>query len=163
MTGSTTTPSGAPAFGVFSEIGKLRKVLVHRPDLSLRRLTPVLAASEYTVGLSLFEEVRAALDGMKPNQLAEHLVGGLTVAESGLELGRPRRSSHRRLSTPHVVRGLVVAVASLVFAVLFVWYSRNTGHSRWVCWAPFFMAGAALLLGVPVYQTVRPRSSVIDG
>jgi arginine deiminase len=27
-------------FGVASEVGKLRKVLVHRPDLSLRRLTP---------------------------------------------------------------------------------------------------------------------------
>jgi arginine deiminase len=27
-------------FGVHSEVGKLRKVLVHRPDLSLRRLTP---------------------------------------------------------------------------------------------------------------------------
>ena len=27
-------------FGVGSEVGKLRKVLVHRPDLSLRRLTP---------------------------------------------------------------------------------------------------------------------------
>ncbi len=29
-----------PQFGVYSEIGKLRKVLVHRPDLSLQRLTP---------------------------------------------------------------------------------------------------------------------------
>jgi len=29
-----------PEFGVYSEVGKLRKVLVHRPDLSLRRLTP---------------------------------------------------------------------------------------------------------------------------
>ena len=28
------------AFGVHSEVGKLRKVLVHRPDLSLMRLTP---------------------------------------------------------------------------------------------------------------------------
>lgn len=27
-------------FGVHSEVGKLRKVLVHRPDLSLKRLTP---------------------------------------------------------------------------------------------------------------------------
>ncbi|MEM9406107.1 MAG: arginine deiminase family protein, partial [Acidobacteriota bacterium] len=27
-------------FGVHSEVGRLRKVLVHRPDLSLRRLTP---------------------------------------------------------------------------------------------------------------------------
>jgi arginine deiminase len=28
------------SFGVQSEVGKLRKVIVHRPDLSLRRLTP---------------------------------------------------------------------------------------------------------------------------
>lgn len=27
-------------FGVYSEVGKLRKVLVHRPELSLKRLTP---------------------------------------------------------------------------------------------------------------------------
>jgi arginine deiminase len=27
-------------FGVFSEVGKLRKVIVHRPELSLKRLTP---------------------------------------------------------------------------------------------------------------------------
>ncbi len=27
-------------FGVFSEVGKLRKVIVHRPELSLQRLTP---------------------------------------------------------------------------------------------------------------------------
>jgi arginine deiminase len=27
-------------FGVHSEVGKLRKVMVHRPDLSLNRLTP---------------------------------------------------------------------------------------------------------------------------
>ncbi|HFE66949.1 MAG TPA: arginine deiminase, partial [Chloroflexi bacterium] len=27
-------------FGVYSEVGKLRKVLVHRPELSLQRLTP---------------------------------------------------------------------------------------------------------------------------
>ena len=28
------------SFGVHSEVGKLRKVMVHRPDLSLQRLTP---------------------------------------------------------------------------------------------------------------------------
>ncbi len=27
-------------YGVFSEVGRLRTVMVHRPDLSLRRLTP---------------------------------------------------------------------------------------------------------------------------
>src|SRR5512137_1026378 len=27
-------------FGVYSEVGKLRKVIVHRPELSMKRLTP---------------------------------------------------------------------------------------------------------------------------
>jgi arginine deiminase len=137
-------------FGVHSEVGKLRKVMVHRPELSLQRLTPSnhdellfddvlwveraqyehdqfvarmrergvevfvlrdllaealaatdegrrrlieLAASEYTVGLSLVDEVRAILWEMKPDQLAKHLIGGLTVAESGLELGRLKELS----------------------------------------------------------------------
>ena len=33
-------PGTSAGFGVGSEVGKLRKVLVHRPELSLRRLTP---------------------------------------------------------------------------------------------------------------------------
>jgi hypothetical protein len=131
-------------FGVHSEVGRLRKVMVHRPELSLQRLTPSthdellfddvlwveraqyehdqfvarmrergvevfvlrdllaealaatdegrrrlieLAASEYTVGLSLVDEVRAILWNMKPDQLARHLIGGLTVAE----WARPRQ------------------------------------------------------------------------
>jgi arginine deiminase len=139
-----------PAFGVHSEVGRLRKVMVHRPDLSLQRLTPAnhddllfddvlwveraqvehdafvarmrergvevfrltdllaqalaasdegrlrlieLAASEYTVGLSLFEDVRASLAAMPPDRLAGHLVGGLTVAESGLPLAKFKGSS----------------------------------------------------------------------
>jgi arginine deiminase len=134
-------------WGVHSEVGKLRKVLVHRPDLSLRRLTPSnhdellfddvlwveraeyehdqfvtkmtqrgvevfylhdllaealaasddgrgrmieLAASEYTVGVSLVDEVRAMLWALTPARLATHLVGGLTVAESGIDLGKYR-------------------------------------------------------------------------
>ncbi len=44
MTGSETltpaNPHEPPAFYVGSEVGRLRKVLVHRPDLSLQRLTP---------------------------------------------------------------------------------------------------------------------------
>ncbi len=125
-------------FGVHSEVGKLRKVIVHRPDLSLKRLTPTnhdellfddvlwveraqwehdqfvkamrdrgvevyyhldllgealaaseearknvieLVASEYTVGWSLVDEVREFLSKMKPDVLAKHLVGGLTVGE----------------------------------------------------------------------------------
>ena len=138
------------SFGVHSEVGRLRKVMVHRPELSMQRLTPTnhddllfddvlwveraqyehdqfvermrergvevyllqtllaealaaseecrqrlieLVASEYTVGLSLVDEVRATLAEMKPDQLATHLIGGLTVAESGLDLGSYRTQS----------------------------------------------------------------------
>jgi arginine deiminase len=137
-------------FGVHSEVGKLRKVIVHRPELSLKRLTPTthdellfddvlwveraqwehdqfvarmrerdvevyyvqdllgeaLAASEtartrliervaneYTVGVTLVDVVRDLLAGMAPDVLAMHLIGGLTVAESGLELGKLKEVS----------------------------------------------------------------------
>jgi len=140
-------------FGVNSEVGKLRKVIVHRPDLSLKRLTPTnhddllfddvlwveraqwehdqfvkamrdrgvevfyhvdllgealaasekarhnvidLVASEYTVGWSLVEEVRAFLWNMKPDLLAKHLVGGLTIGEMetmGFDLPKFRQIS----------------------------------------------------------------------
>jgi len=136
--------------GVHSEVGRLRKVMVHRPELSMQRLTPTnhdellfddvlwveraqyehdqfvakmrdrgvevfllidllgealaasdpgrrrlveLAASEFTVGLSLVDEVRSLLLEMAPDKLARHLVGGLTVAESGLDLGKLRTKS----------------------------------------------------------------------
>jgi arginine deiminase len=125
-------------FGVNSEVGKLRKVIVHRPGLDLKRLTPTnhdellfddvlwveraqwehdqfvkamrdrgvevfyhvdllgealaasddarrnvidMVASEYTVGWSLVDETREFLSKMKPDVLAKHLVGGLTVGE----------------------------------------------------------------------------------
>src|SRR5262245_51136331 len=128
----------ANQFSVNSEVGKLRKVIVHRPDLSLKRLTPTnhddllfddvlwveraqwehdqfvkamrdrgvevyyhvdllgealaasdearreiieAVASEYTVGWSLVDEVREFLSKMKPDILARHLVGGLTLGE----------------------------------------------------------------------------------
>jgi arginine deiminase len=137
-------------FAVQSEVGKLRKVMVHRPELSLRRLTPAnhdellfddvlwveraqyehdqfvarmrergvevfylldllaealradeegrrklieVVASEYTVGVSLVDEVRNILWNLAPDVLARHLVGGLTVAESGIDLGKFREFS----------------------------------------------------------------------
>jgi arginine deiminase len=143
-------PAVTTALGVHSEVGKLRRVIVHRPELSLKRLTPAnhdellfddvlwveraqwehdqfvarmrergvevyyvqellaealaadpeashrlieLVASEYTVGLSLVEDVRAMLASLPPDVLARHLVGGLTVAESGLDLGGRAASS----------------------------------------------------------------------
>ena len=136
--------------GVHSEVGKLRKVMVHRPELSLQRLTPSnhddllfddvlwveraqyehdqfvekmrahgvevlllrdllgealaasgegrkrlieVAVSEYTVGISLVDQVRDVLWGLKPDVLAKHLIGGLTVAEAGIDLGEFRKFS----------------------------------------------------------------------
>jgi arginine deiminase len=137
-------------FGVHSEVGKLRKVMVHRPELSLQRLTPSthdellfddvlwveraqyehdqfvakmrargvevfyfkellgealaasdegrrrlieVTASEYTVGVSLVDEVRSIVWNLKADELAKHLIGGLTVGESGLDLGKFREFS----------------------------------------------------------------------
>ena len=68
--------------------------------------------------------------------------------------------AHRRQATAPrgaVCPGHAVAVLSLVFSILFIWYSRNTGNSFWVYWAPFFLAGGALLLGVPVYMAQRDK------
>jgi arginine deiminase len=138
------------SLGVHSEVGKLRQVIVHRPELSLKRLTPgnhdellfddvlwveraqwehdqfvarmrergvevlyvqdllgealaasddarrrviSLVASEAVVGPSLAEDVQACLLALPPDTLARHLIGGLTVAESGLDLGRLRTTA----------------------------------------------------------------------
>jgi len=70
-----------------------------------------------------------------------------------------RLADRRQMETPRFVRDMTVAVVSLVFSILFIWYSRNTGHSFWVYWGPFFMAGGALLLGIPVYQARRGSMS----
>jgi len=137
-------------FGVYSEVGRLRKVMVHRPDLALRRLTPanhdallfddvlwvehaqkehdafvevmrdwgvevyyvekLLAetlevdpeakraiidrtVTEMTAGVSLVDEVRACLLEMPPQELADRLIGGLTLDEMDMDLGRLARQS----------------------------------------------------------------------
>ena len=137
-------------FGVHSEVGKLRKVIVHRPELSLKRLTPgnhdellfddvlwveraqwehdqfvarmrergvevyyvqdllsealaaddtirprliEVVAARHVVGSTLVDAVGECLAGLPPDLLARHLIGGLTVAESGLDLGRLAGSS----------------------------------------------------------------------
>ena len=59
-------------------------------------------------------------------------------------------------------RDVIVAGLSVVFSVLFIWYSRNTGHDFWVYWAPFFMAGGALLLGIPVYRSMHGKMTEPD-
>jgi len=61
-------------------------------------------------------------------------------------------ADRQALETPRLVRDMVVAVLSLMFSILFIWYSRNSGADPLVYWAPFLMAGVALVAGVPVYR-----------
>ena len=132
-------------FGVHSEVGKLRRVIVHRPDLSLKRLTPgnhdellfddvlwveraqwehdqfvarmrergvevlyvqdllaeALAASDearrrlielvgsrWSSGRACRRPSTRACRGLARKLLARHLIGGLTVAESGLDVAQ---------------------------------------------------------------------------
>ena len=72
------------------------------------------------------------------------ITAAIPYAFSALAQMKWRWSTTSTLETPRFVRDMIVAVVSLVFSILFIWYSRNTGHSFWVYWAPFFMAGGAL-------------------
>jgi basic amino acid/polyamine antiporter, APA family len=87
------------------------------------------------------------------------LMTGITAAIpygfSALAQLKWRLADHRQLETPRFTRDVVVAGLSLVFSILFIVYSRNTGHSFWTYWAPFILAGVALLLGIPVYASQR--------
>jgi len=90
------------------------------------------------------------------------LMTGITAAIpygfSALAQLRWRWADHRAMHTPRFVRDAVVAVLSLFFSILFIWYSRNTGEQDWyLVWGPFLMAGVALLIGVPVYLSMRSR------
>jgi APA family basic amino acid/polyamine antiporter len=89
------------------------------------------------------------------------LMTGITAAIpygfSALAQIKWRLVDHRETETPRFVRDMIVAVVSLVFSILFIWYSRNTGQSFWVYWAPFLLAAGALLLGIPVYVSQRSR------
>ena len=66
-----------------------------------------------------------------------------------------RLADNREMHTSMFLRDVIVAVLAVIFSVLFIWYSRNTGNSFWVYWAPFFLAGGALVLGIPVYRMQR--------
>jgi APA family basic amino acid/polyamine antiporter len=83
------------------------------------------------------------------------ITAAIPYAFSALAQLKWRVIDHRAMQTPRFVRDMVVAVLALLFSILFIVYSRNTGHSFWVYWAPYFLAAGALLLGIPVYLAQR--------
>jgi basic amino acid/polyamine antiporter, APA family len=83
------------------------------------------------------------------------ITAAIPYAFSALAQLKWRWIDHKQTQTPRLARDLIVAALALVFSILFIWYSRNTGHSFWVYWAPFFLAAGALLLGIPVYLRQR--------
>ncbi len=68
-----------------------------------------------------------------------------------------RIQDNRTVQTPRFARDVAVAVVALVFSILFIVYSRNTGQSLWEEYLPFVFAGVAFLLGIPVYLAQRTR------
>jgi APA family basic amino acid/polyamine antiporter len=86
------------------------------------------------------------------------ITAAIPYAFSALAQIKWRITDQRSVHTPRFVRDVVIAIVSLVFSVLFIVYSRNTGGENefWV-WAPFLMAGGAMLLGIPVYLYQRTR------
>jgi basic amino acid/polyamine antiporter, APA family len=90
------------------------------------------------------------------------ITAAIPYAFSGLAQLKWRLVDKRTIQTPRLWRDLIVAAVAVVFSVLFVVYSRNTGHSFWVYWAPFILAGVALVLGLPVYRSQRGRIAPVD-
>jgi basic amino acid/polyamine antiporter, APA family len=84
------------------------------------------------------------------------ITSAIPYAFSALAQLKWRWIDQQTMHTPRFARDMIVAVLALVFSILFIVYSRNTGQSFWVYWAPYFLAAGALLLGIPVY--LRQRS-----
>jgi APA family basic amino acid/polyamine antiporter len=90
------------------------------------------------------------------------LMTGITVAIpyafSALAQIMWRWRDQKQIHTARFARDMGVAVVALIFSILFIWYSRNTGQQHWYeVWGPFLMAGAAMLVGIPVYVRMRTR------
>jgi APA family basic amino acid/polyamine antiporter len=89
------------------------------------------------------------------------LMTGITAAIpygfSALAQIKWRVIDRRAMHGQRFARDMVVAVLALIFSIGFIYYSRNTGHSWFTYWAPFFLAGVSLLIGIPVYARMKNK------
>jgi basic amino acid/polyamine antiporter, APA family len=85
------------------------------------------------------------------------ITSAIPYAFSALAQIKWRIADRRAFHGARFARDMIVAVLALVFSILFIYYSRNTGQSTFVYWAPFLLAGGALLLGIPVYLSRRGK------
>ena len=85
------------------------------------------------------------------------ITSAIPYAFSALAQIKWRIVDRRTMHGQRFARDMLVAVVALVFSILFIWYSRNTGESGFQYWAPFVLAGVALLLGIPVYFAQRSK------
>jgi basic amino acid/polyamine antiporter, APA family len=84
------------------------------------------------------------------------ITAAIPYAFSALAQIKWRLVDHRELQTPRFVRDVGIAVVGLVFSVLFIVYSRNTGEDTlWKQYLPFIFAGIAFLAGIPIYLKHR--------
>jgi APA family basic amino acid/polyamine antiporter len=85
------------------------------------------------------------------------ITSAIPYAFSALAQIKWRIVDRRAMHGQRFARDMLVAVVALVFSVLFIYYSRNTGASGFQYWAPFVLAAVALLLGIPVYFAQRNK------
>jgi basic amino acid/polyamine antiporter, APA family len=86
------------------------------------------------------------------------ITAAIPYAFSALAQIKWRVRDNRPVHTPRFARDVTVAVVALVFSVLFIVYSRNTGEETLLGeYLPFVFAGVAFLLGIPVYLAQRAR------
>jgi APA family basic amino acid/polyamine antiporter len=85
------------------------------------------------------------------------ITAAIPYAFSALAQIKWRIAERKAIETARFARDMIVAVLALAFSVAFIYYSRNTGHSFFVYWAPFLLTIAAFVIGIPVYNSQRHR------
>jgi APA family basic amino acid/polyamine antiporter len=87
------------------------------------------------------------------------ITAAIPYAFSAMAQIKWRVIDHRAMQTRRFVRDVTVAVIALAFSLLFIWYSRVPGGSVRERYAAFILAGAALVLGIPVFRAMKKHMS----